>query len=699
MDVSSPESSVDLPEEDAVAPTSPAAPPEPTSASAKFKFRFGQLQKNVLWEEGEAPLDKARPEALRSIAAECCSNDGGKWCAEYKYVAACSALEGTWEFAAGISNPGAEGARKHCDWPAVRDLGHGGKALAWFADLPAAKKSKLTLPEVAMLRLYTGPMFRPLNAALRGVGKPGGLDELRKWWTCVAVLTCAVFKLSFANSSDTVDSSVTGFSGDSGHSKLATSAPHAGAADDAAARRATPHFSARPVLETVSQHTSRRSSAGGPREVFRGLPVSSLTDCDSTSGAVSADMGLDFEREGGVELAFCSTTTDRAVALAFSKGEGGVLLRFELSSTTRAAGVQWLSQYPGEAEWLLPPFTVLEPAAATPGRRSSSAKTFGAKLAKAAQAAANVSGGERSTADGERSITDGERSIAGDNSGMRELRFKATVRVPFQELNMRVTRLEDPPSIPDRDALLMFEAEDGEHNGDHSDRRAFESGAGAGGSFLERATGAMNLAEISSRELSQQLRDERVAAGIVGMRRGFFGGCGKGGTLLYAAVGIALAALALALLATAADIAPLSPESNGPLRTGAVGLLAAFLAFGWFARSFVLLKLNVRLLLALSCVRRCLTRAVRSTAGTASVTGVHVTPVLIPTWNRKPMKNSRNHFSPGVARMDRCRRTIGTLKLGVKLGVPASICTSVSGSHCGKSVRSIRSPCFGSTPA
>jgi hypothetical protein len=540
---------------------------KPAAAAAKFKFRFGDLQQNILWDEDQSPLDKARPPVLRSIQQECLANDGGKWRVEYEYVASCAAHEGTWEFVEGATDPDMQGARQHCSWPAVRDLGHAGKKLEWFAALPAARKNNLTLPEVAMLRLYTGPMFRPLNNALREVGKHGGRETLQQWWTCVAVLVCAVFKLSFANSGDVVDASVQKFAGGSNSDGGAPSR-NAAAADQAGRAR---HSPARPVLDvTMEARASKRSAAEGPREVFRGLPVSSLTDCDATSGDVTLSSALNFEQKGGVELAFCSTTTDRNVALAFSKGEGGVLLRFALSSTTRAAGVQWASQYPGEAEWLLPPFTALQPTPSSLPRRSSGAPS------------SKQESGARKPAS----------TLLGSPTSMRELRFTATVRVPFQELNMRALALEAIPVLPDRDALLLYEAPGGHGYGGGS----ADSGAGdcrlTSRSFDCSYTEAETEQGVSSEAMHARLRRERVVAGIVSFERGFFGGIGVRGALVHCACGLGLIGFVVTLLIEAVQLPPPSPTSNGPLHGGATGVLALIAALGWVARGGVLLKLN-----------------------------------------------------------------------------------------------------------
>jgi hypothetical protein len=57
----------------------------------------------------------------------------------------------------------------------------------------------------------------------------------------------------------------------------------------------------------------------------------------------------------GIEYGFMSTTTDKAIAVHYGQdtwsGHGlSYVLQFEMDSLNRGALIQWLSQYPGEAE-------------------------------------------------------------------------------------------------------------------------------------------------------------------------------------------------------------------------------------------------------------------------------------------------------------------------------------------------------------
>ena len=63
---------------------------------------------------------------------------------------------------------------------------------------------------------------------------------------------------------------------------------------------------------------------------------------------------------GGIEFGFCSTTTDRAQAAAYASGGASTTIASSMGMIDRGAELGWLSQYPHEAEVLLPPLTGLE---------------------------------------------------------------------------------------------------------------------------------------------------------------------------------------------------------------------------------------------------------------------------------------------------------------------------------------------------
>ena len=65
---------------------------------------------------------------------------------------------------------------------------------------------------------------------------------------------------------------------------------------------------------------------------------------------------------GGVEFGFMSATGDRSVAVRYSSGTNvqGLILEIDQGMLDRGASLQWLSQYPHEAETCFPPCTGLE---------------------------------------------------------------------------------------------------------------------------------------------------------------------------------------------------------------------------------------------------------------------------------------------------------------------------------------------------
>ena len=123
---------------------------------------------------------------LRSIEEEFRQNEGGKWWAEYEYVAHQAAeenprhLESTKKFLGKKSTSGEE---------IVRDRGHGGWTLRTFCETREARQAGLSVAEVCAVRLYTGPVFAALNGALRD-------QAVGAWATTIACCYAAVLKLS-----------------------------------------------------------------------------------------------------------------------------------------------------------------------------------------------------------------------------------------------------------------------------------------------------------------------------------------------------------------------------------------------------------------------------------------------------------------------------------------------------------------------
>mmetsp|Transcript_19149 Transcript_19149/g.54411 ORF Transcript_19149/g.54411 Transcript_19149/m.54411 type:complete len:422 (-) Transcript_19149:757-2022(-) len=68
----------------------------------------------------------------------------------------------------------------------------------------------------------------------------------------------------------------------------------------------------------------------------------------------------EFGVAGGVEPGFMSTTTNREVAMSYSKGKVGIVFEMQMGMVDRGADIAWLSQYPHEKEILFGPLTGLE---------------------------------------------------------------------------------------------------------------------------------------------------------------------------------------------------------------------------------------------------------------------------------------------------------------------------------------------------
>ena len=81
-------------------------------------------------------------------------------------------------------------------------------------------------------------------------------------------------------------------------------------------------------------------------------------------GMANVEAKAEFLRKGGTEVAPMSTTSDLNVAVQYALrgSQIGILLRLKTTSAMqRGADIRFLSAYPGEKEYLLPPLTYLEP--------------------------------------------------------------------------------------------------------------------------------------------------------------------------------------------------------------------------------------------------------------------------------------------------------------------------------------------------
>ena len=132
-------------------------------------------------------------ELTRSMRQEFKTNEDGKWLGEFLYVVQHAAIGVPGEKdhpARAVADTNFKAIHPSLKAIGKRDLGNEYKVLDDFFNSEEAKAAKLTLAETAAARLYTGPSYRPINAALR-------TENVRPWATTIALLYSAVLKLSF----------------------------------------------------------------------------------------------------------------------------------------------------------------------------------------------------------------------------------------------------------------------------------------------------------------------------------------------------------------------------------------------------------------------------------------------------------------------------------------------------------------------
>ena len=244
----------------------------------------------------------------RSIEEECTSNENGKYLSEFMYVAYQAASEA-------VPDPSQP--------QRVRDKGHNGMTLSDFTNHQKAKEANLTPAEVAVCRLYTGPLYAPWNYALRYYYKDPHLFE--SWQTCISVLYGAVLKLSYLSKKGTVYRGVN-------ESKLRLHEkfwkPHA----DDFSGGVELAFMSTSLDEKVAVEYAKKGSSSG---------ISNESSSGSGSGS-----------------SICSSNNSSSSSSSSSSSESSVfVIQFDMAS--RGASLQWLSQYPHENELLYNPCTCL----------------------------------------------------------------------------------------------------------------------------------------------------------------------------------------------------------------------------------------------------------------------------------------------------------------------------------------------------
>jgi hypothetical protein len=121
-------------------------------------------------------------------------NDGGTWFADYYYVTKHGAIA----VPADKADPRyAEAERRFKKIGIMRTIKRrdeifDGKFIDYFYSHDTARKAGLTEAEVVALRLYSGPPYEPINAALRA-------RNIGPWATTISLCSSAVLKLSYVS--------------------------------------------------------------------------------------------------------------------------------------------------------------------------------------------------------------------------------------------------------------------------------------------------------------------------------------------------------------------------------------------------------------------------------------------------------------------------------------------------------------------
>ena len=107
------------------------------------------------------------------------------------------------------------------------------------------------------------------------------------------------------------------------------------------------------TLHVINAALGLLSALSACQVVYRGMAGGLLP---ATFVNVNEEDGF----RGGVEYGFMSTTTDRKVAEFYAQGGNGLLFEIFMGLVDKGAMLDWMSQYPHEAEICFPPLTALE---------------------------------------------------------------------------------------------------------------------------------------------------------------------------------------------------------------------------------------------------------------------------------------------------------------------------------------------------
>ena len=183
------------------------------------------------------------------------------------------------------------------------DKGHGGMRLKDFHERSEAKDARLSLSEVAALRVYTTALFRLVNGPLRRLHAHNSVNDPEKLIQMGHPLKFTTFLIY----------------------------------------RAVKKLRACNLFDIdMRSHVTRY--------LWRGIANRHVND--------------EFMRTGGAEVACMSTSKSLKTVQIFSKNKNPLLFRLAIESPMEyGACIQWLSTVPEEDEVLYPPLTFLKPVA------------------------------------------------------------------------------------------------------------------------------------------------------------------------------------------------------------------------------------------------------------------------------------------------------------------------------------------------
>ena len=279
----------------------------------------------------------------RSLRKEFEDNLGGKYVELLDYVFKGPAKDSSLPDAP----PSAKGpAPTPADVPAyTRDLGRDGWTLDDFRTKPGQTPGELTKLDIGMLRLYTGPVFKPWNFWLR-YGPPG--PSKTKYLLC-----CSETPYHKEDADFGAFHPGKLFVADPENSDVCKTCRAAKSAHSQQLMDEDWSTSIALLYSAIVKLANQTTESG---VVYRGIDESKVQFPPEFVGQTGMADGN--ELLGGVEPGFMSTTQDRHVASVFAKNEGSVF-QIQLKTTSRGAKLSQFSMYQAEEEMLFPPYTML----------------------------------------------------------------------------------------------------------------------------------------------------------------------------------------------------------------------------------------------------------------------------------------------------------------------------------------------------